>query len=319
MLGKLIGFGGFSRVLEYTTDDHSDWWIKIVAASQKISHEKAAEIVYNEGMVMEQLGSHPNIVKIISTHPASVVELAGINYNASYLLLEKCVNGTLANVIKNTGPLEENIARFIFWQIWSGIKFIHDKGFAHLDIKLENILLDEFFNIKISDFGTTEYVDDCFGFTSKVWGTKRYMAPEITDTDRDDNFDAYTADVYSLGVCLNLLLTGQFPSENQMAMKYFTTNSSDESMSDSSECDKIKWDKPVEEPTLYDSLSEDVKILLDEMLDEDPWNRASIYDVANSDWLKPEFPENFASQVYEEISARIQHIEDSKSTPLMSF
>ena len=319
MLGKLIGFGGFSRVFEYIQEDKPDCWIKIIASGKKISPEKAAGIVFNEGMAMEQIGSHPNIVKLIGTYPASSIEVGGNEYNASYLLLEKWANGSLANVIKNTGPLEENIARFIFMQIWTVIKFIHEKGFAHLDIKLENILLDEFFNIKISDFGTAEYVDDCFGFTSKEWGTKGYMAPEITSTDRDDNFDAYTADCFSLGVCLNLLLTGQFPSENQMVPKYFTTNSSDESMSDESECDKMEWKILEESSTIYDTLSEDLKILLDEMLDEDPCNRLSIYDVVKSEWFKHSFPDNIASLVFEEMSARIQHIENSKSVSLYNF
>ena len=319
MLGKLIGVGGFSRVYDYISESYEDCWIKIIATDMKITQEKAYDIIFNEGMVMEMLGNHPNIVKLISAQPASTITLEGREYNASYLLLQKWVNGTLANIIKKTGPFEENIARFIFLQIWSAVKHIHSKGLAHLDIKLENILLDEYFNIKISDFGTTEYIDDCFGFISKEWGTKGYMAPEITSTDRDDNYDAYTADIYSLGVCLNLLLTGQFPPENQNMSKDSTTNSSNESIMEDLYFDKMMWRDDIKDPSIYNFLSDDVRILLDDMLDEDPWNRPSIFEVHNSDWIKQNFSDNIASIVFEEINSRAQFIESSKNYHFINF
>ena len=261
MLGKLLGVGGFSRVYDYNEDDGNESWIKIIASNKQISQEKASSIVFNEGLVMEKLGDHPNILGLISAQPYSTLTLNDREFNASYLILEKCKNGALSNIIRQTGPLEENIARFIFLQILSGIQFMHNKGFAHLDLKLENILLDEFFNIKISDFGTTEYVDDCFGFTSRVWGTKGYMAPEITSNDRDDNYDAFSADIYSLGICLNLLLTGQFPSENQTMNKQFTTNSSTESLMENWNLEKQLMNDEIKLHSIYDNLSDDVVLL----------------------------------------------------------
>lgn len=319
MLGKLIGVGGFSRVYEYIDDQDTDSWIKIIASNSKITSEKASRIVFNEGLVMEQLGTHPNIIKLISAQPSSTVCLNGRDFNASFLILEKCKNGTLANVIRKTGPLEESVAWFIFVQILSGIQFMHDKGFAHLDIKLENILLDEFFNVKISDFGTSEYVDESFGFTTKECGTKGYMAPEITSNDRDDNYDAYSADIYSLGVWLNLLLTGQFPSENQTMSKNFTTNSFTESELEDWDSSKMFVEVENQPPTMYDHLSDDVRLILEEMLDHDPWNRPFVSDIKNSDWINQKPLDEIASIVFQEMNARVEYISNLNEQPIISF
>jgi len=61
------------------------------------------------------------------------------------------------------------------------VDFIHSKKYAHLDIKLNNIMVDEFFNIKIGDFGSVLKLDKK-GTTRKKRGTQNYMAPELKDT-----------------------------------------------------------------------------------------------------------------------------------------
>lgn len=81
-----------------------------------------------------------------------------------------------------------------------------------MDLKLNNIMLDEYFNIRIGDFGSCLKVDQK-GLTSKKRGTQNYMAPELKDlkSSSKSQFNAYKADVYSLGVCLFVLLYKQFP------------------------------------------------------------------------------------------------------------
>lgn len=74
----------------------------------------------------------------------------------SYCLLEFCPNGDLHQYLKKTGGFEENISKFLFTQIASALQFMHNNGYAHLDIKPQNILLDENFNVKLADFGTAE-------------------------------------------------------------------------------------------------------------------------------------------------------------------
>lgn len=82
---------------------------------------------------------------------------------------------------------------------------MHAHEIVHRDIKLENVLLDENLNVKLSDLGmatdaTTKLKDIC--------GTPDYIAPEVLE-DRADLYDARKADIYSMGICLFMLLTGQ--------------------------------------------------------------------------------------------------------------
>lgn len=97
-------------------------------------------------------------------------------------------------------------------QIVYAVEYIHSKGYAHMDLKLNNIMLDEYFNIRIGDFGSVLKVEKG-GLTNRKRGTQNYMAPEIKDEKRPPRmqFNAFQADVYSLGVCLFVLLYKQFP------------------------------------------------------------------------------------------------------------
>jgi len=78
-------------------------------------------------------------------------------------------------------------------------------GFVHLDIKLENFLIDDKFNIVLSDFGCanvnidTNYLAPLY----QTVGTNKYISPEV-----DINYYNNKADVWSIGICLYMLLTG---------------------------------------------------------------------------------------------------------------
>lgn len=56
-------------------------------------------------------------------------------------------------------------------QIAHAVEYIHSKEYAHLDLKLNNIMMDEFFNIRIGDFGSAIKLDNKKGLTRKKWGT----------------------------------------------------------------------------------------------------------------------------------------------------
>lgn len=116
--------------------------------------------------------------------------------------MEYCENGSLSTIIKKTGAIEENIARFIFAQMSSALEFLHSKNFCHLDIKLENTLLDNFFNVKLADFGSGVSLLKTQGHTNHKVGTPLYMAPEVKDLSKGETFDGLKADIYSLGVTL---------------------------------------------------------------------------------------------------------------------
>jgi serine/threonine protein kinase len=85
------------------------------------------------------------------------------------------------------------------------VDHLHSHGVAHRDIKLENVLLDENLNVKLGDLGMAT---DSFTQLRNLYGTPNYMPPEVLERQADI-YDACKADVYSLGICLFILLSGQ--------------------------------------------------------------------------------------------------------------
>jgi serine/threonine protein kinase len=111
-------------------------------------------------------------------------------------------------------------------QLVDAIKYIHECGIAHRDIKLENILMDANYNIKIIDFGVSTMEAEN---SNTACGTEGYMAPEVSicplkntfdenkqkNKDKDEAmYNAFQSDIWSLGIVCFELLTGRKPERN---------------------------------------------------------------------------------------------------------
>lgn len=125
--------------------------------------------------------------------------------------MEYAKNGDLHNVIiSDKINLGDIISRTYFRQLVAGLEAIHEKGAAHLDLKLDNLLLDENFRLKITDFDLCWHPEDPKVISK---GSVNFRAPELA-TGICEN--PQKADMYSLGIILFVLKTsGRLPYDEK--------------------------------------------------------------------------------------------------------
>ncbi|XP_077245431.1 CBL-interacting protein kinase 7 [Tasmannia lanceolata] len=208
-LGRLLGRGTFAKVY-YARSLASGTGVAIkVINKSKITNPTMELRIIREVSVMHRL-RHPNIVKL---H-----EVIATKSNI-YLIMEHAKGGELFSKISNRRPLPESVARRYFHQLISALHFCHSNGVAHRDIKPQNLLLDNEGNLKISDFGLSalpEQLKD--GLLHTACGTPAYTAPEVV---RRKGYDGPTADAWSCGVVLFVLLAGFLPfDDSNIALMY---------------------------------------------------------------------------------------------------
>lgn len=164
--------------------------------------EKYLSSFRREAEILTKL-NHPNIVRIYDFF---------FDNSQLFLILEYCSNGSLLDMIYTKKKLEIPHLIKIAKEIVDAMAFMHSKGIAHCDIKLSNILIDQFNRVKICDFGLSQFLkakpEENQHNTNRVIGIINYMAPEIL---LGMEYDAYKSDVWAVGVTLYSLLMGRFP------------------------------------------------------------------------------------------------------------
>ncbi|KAK8893143.1 hypothetical protein M9Y10_021558 [Tritrichomonas musculus] len=127
--------------------------------------------------------------------------------NNFYMVMDYCPNGELYDFIIKNGKIQENTAALLFQQIASAISYCHSYGVAHRDLKPQNILIQKFPFIKVADFGLCGYVKED-ELMKTFCGSPAFCAPECISKV---NYDGRKSDIWSLGVILFAMLTGEFP------------------------------------------------------------------------------------------------------------
>ena len=110
--------------------------------------------------------------------------------------------------------LSETVIAYITFQILEGLQYCHQCKIIHMDIKQQNILIDESLNIKITDFSVSQSYENCKNgskFCLPLAGTSLYMSPEVLSKMEIDVEDCNKVDMFSLGTLLYNLAFGQFP------------------------------------------------------------------------------------------------------------
>nr|KAF6374272.1 hypothetical protein mPipKuh1_009495 [Pipistrellus kuhlii] len=122
-----------------------------------------------------------------------------------HLVMEYVRGGDLKAHLERHHRLTERQARVVFRQVFLALHLCHRRGFAHLDIKPDNILLEEDLTAKLADFGLSHEATELL---TSWCGTLYYMAPEVL---RGEPYDGRKADVWGLGASLYKAVMGRVP------------------------------------------------------------------------------------------------------------
>jgi predicted Ser/Thr protein kinase len=199
---RLIGHGGMGYVYQARQPElERSVALKILSPALR-SDPSFEERFSREARVLGKL-QHPNIVTLYEHGEAG---------GFFYLLME-FVDGVNLRQAMSAGRFTPEQALAIVPHICDALQSAHVQGIWHRDIKPENILLDKEGRVKIADFGIARILGDAeknftLTFTRSHLGTAAYMAPEQHEKPHDVD---HRADIYSLGVVIYEMLTGELP------------------------------------------------------------------------------------------------------------
>jgi serine/threonine protein kinase len=226
---KKLGSGSFGDVKTATRiSDGETCAVKIVQIAQDPEKRaKRLRDLKNEITTLERLSGNEFVIRLFGHI---------IINDKMYIFMEYADGRTLHSIYKayraKSMPIDETKVKLWFYEVCVAVNYMHSKGFAHRDIKLENILLRKPRNVdgtlvvgghricKLSDFGLSRLCYSRKGgvtMSSSFGGTIRYMAPEILrlhpsakkamPIPDDYSFDPFVSDLWALGVLLYTLVT----------------------------------------------------------------------------------------------------------------
>lgn len=248
---RKIGKGAFSSVYKGINLKNNQ-----TVAIKKINSDlisKMKNYIKREIKVMNNL-NHKNVLKLYNVIYEN---------NNIYLILEYCKYGDLSLFLKNK-KLKESVVKGFLYQIVSGLKYLHKKNIFHRDLKPQNILVDNNFNLKITDFTfAKENMEE--NMSQTMCGSPLYMAPEIL------NYQEYNSktDLWSVGIIMYEMLIGSTPYKAKNIVKLVKN---------------IK-ERDVIIPKNI-KLSSICKHLLFSLLEKDPKKRLSWDELFNHPWFK---------------------------------
>ena len=254
-IGRLLGQGNFAKVYH--------------ARNLKTGQSIAIK-VFNKEMILkvglkEQMKREISVMRLVR-HP-NIVEFYEVMASKTkiYFAMECVKGGELFGKVSR-GRLREDIARKYFQQLIEAVDHCHRRGVYHRDLKLENLLLDENGDLKVSDFGLSALLESKQkdGLLHTTCGTPAYVAPEII---RKKGYDGAKADIWSCGVILFVLLAGFLPFNDKNLMEMYKKIIS-------ADFKFPQWFSP------------DVKRLIYRILDPNPRTRITINKIMQSSWFR---------------------------------
>ena len=214
---ELIGSGGMSVVYKSLDRKLNRYDAIKILKDDLIADDESRERFLAESRAIAML-SHPNIVSIYDVGHSDDVGDA-----IEYIVMELIDGITLKQYIKKRGQLNWKESLHFSAQIAKALAHAHEKGIIHRDIKPQNIMLLKDGTIKVADFGIAA-LQNSMEDSDEALGSVHYMAPEQSKGAAADA----RSDIYSLGVVMYEMLTGQYPytgeTPEEIAIKHINGN-----------------------------------------------------------------------------------------------
>ena len=265
--GKSLGKGAYGNVYESRNPIFNNKVAMKIIDKNKIELDEINDDIKSEINILKKL-SHPNIVKIYEFYESD---------NCFYIINEHCKGGQLYEYLTKNKLTEVQLC-VIFYQVFSGLIYLHENNILHGDLKPENILIssveknletnEDFAWIKIIDFGTAKIFKKQIKKGENIEGTLYYIAPEVFS----GNIDIYDekSDIWSIGIILYRALTRKYP---------FIGRNEDETISFI-----VDKDHDYNNELLL-GYSNEVQDLIKKLLMKDPKERPSAKEALNHEWF----------------------------------
>ena len=266
--GKSLGKGAYGNVYESRNPTFNNKVAMKIIDKNKIELDEINDDIKREINILKKL-SHPNIVKIYEFYESD---------NCFYIINEYCKGGQLYEYLTNNKLTEAQLC-VIFYQVFSGLIYLHENHILHGDLKPENILIssvekdletnEDFAWIKIIDFGTAKIFKKQIKKGENIEGTLYYIAPEVFS----GNIDIYDekSDIWSIGIILYRALTRKYPfiGRNEDETIFFIIDKDHDCNNE-----------------LLGGYSNEIQDLIKKLLKKDPNERPSAKEALNHEWFK---------------------------------
>jgi len=248
----------------------------------KSKSRKSMPNFFNEERSASQL-SHPHILKYHAFYEDALIQLGKDEFKEySAIVMEYIPYGDLFGLVSQR-PFSEKLSRTIFKQVLSAIKYLHSEGLAHLDIKLENVLVDVNGGVKVIDFDACESVkqeDNKINSLNK--GSPGYRAPEFVKGKVEN---LLSADIYSLGIVLFIMVVGTPPyNEVEKSGKFVFDKHYEVLRTDVKKFWRVH--ESYRESDGRPKLTKNFKEVVEAMLKEDPTKRPTVAELERMSWLQ---------------------------------
>ncbi|KZV57042.1 CBL-interacting serine/threonine-protein kinase 7-like [Dorcoceras hygrometricum] len=256
-LGSLLGRGSFAKVYRGRSLEDSTVEVAIKVIDKAATVDAAMEPrILREVSAMRRLHHHPNILKLHEVMASK---------SKIYLVMELAPGGELFAKLNRCRRFSESTSRRYFQQLVSALRFCHQNGVVHRDIKPQNLLLDRKGELKISDFGLSALSEQKRdGLIYTACGTPAYTAPEVVYRT---GYDGEKADAWSCGVLLYVFLVGRIPFDDSNLPNMYRAMHR-------REFEFPEW------------ISKSAKSIIYKLMDPNPKTRLSLDELTNLSWFK---------------------------------